>query len=124
MNEKNNPSSILIGIAIGAALSYLFTTENGKKIKKELITEGGKLLDKIGDTLEEAEKQSKTVKKITEKAEEVKEIVEEAKEAVIAEVSGAQDVVQEAIREVPAQVEQIQKKGRHFFFKKHSGSES
>lgn len=124
MNEKNNPSTLLLGIALGAALTYLFTAENGKKIKKELITEGGKLLDKIGDTIEEAEKKSATVKKIAQKAEEVKEIVEETKEAVITEVNEAQNTAQEAIREVPAQVEQIQKKGRHFFFKRHTSSES
>lgn len=117
MNEKNNPSSLLVGIAVGAALTYLFTTENGKKIKKELLTEGGKLLDKIGDTLEEAEKKSPEFKKVAEK-------VEEAKDAVVAQVQQVQETAEEALREVPEQVEQIQKKGRHFFFKKHNSAES
>lgn len=124
MNEKNNPSSFLIGIAIGAVLTYLFTNENGKKIKKELISEGNKLLDKIGDTLEEAEKKSPELKKVVEKVEEAKTVVQNAKDAVVQEVQVVQEAASEAIREVPAQVEQIQKKGRHFFFKKHSQGES
>ena len=74
-------------------------------------------MDKIGDTLEEAEKKSPELKKVAEK-------VEEVKEAVVGEVQQVQENAQEAIREVPAQVEQIQKKGRHFFFKKHTGAES
>ena len=111
MNEKNNSSSLLVGIAIGAALSYLFTTENGKKIRQELIKEGGKLLDKIGDTLEEAEQKSPELKKVADK-------VEEVKNAVVTGVQQVQENTQEALREVPKEVAQIQKKGRHFFFSK------
>ncbi len=117
MNEKNNSSSLLIGIAIGAALSYLFTTKNGQKIKDELIKEGSKLLDKIGESLEEAEKKSPELKK-------VKDAVEEVKDAVVSEAKEVQETAEEAIREVPQQVQQIQKKGRHFFFKRHTSSES
>ena len=116
MSEKNNSSTLFVGIAIGAALTYLFTTKNGQKIKEELIREGTKLLDKIGQSLEEAEEKSETIKKVSEK-------VEEVKEAAVSEVQELKESTEEAIREVPKQVEQIQKKGRHFFFKRHASDE-
>lgn len=110
--EKNNNLPILIaGVVIGAALTYLLTNENGKKIKERLLTEGGKILDKMQEGLEEVEKEMKKGEKRIE--EKVAPVIEAAKENV-----------EEVIAEVPQQVEQIQKKGRRFFFRKHSGPES
>ncbi len=90
MSDKNN-SSFLLGAIIGAALTYLFTTENGKKMKEELLLEAKKVLEAIGENAQEA----------GEKIEEEKVKMEE----IIAE-------------EMPKHIEEIQKKGRRFFFKR------
>lgn len=112
-NEKNNSLTALIaGIVIGAAVTYLFTTKEGRKLKDKLIEEGSLLLDKVKEGLEEVgdeveEKGKTAVKEIETKAESAKEAVEEV------------------VTEIPKHIEQVQKKGRRFFFsKKHSAGES
>lgn len=45
-NKENNSSShFLIGVAIGAALTALFTTKTGRKILHEVTSNGAELLD-------------------------------------------------------------------------------
>lgn len=122
--EKNNPNSsfstFLSGIVLGAALTYLFTTESGRKIKDELLKEGTKIVNSIGDEFEKAkadveEKKEQVQKQITETTTDIKENISDA-------VSVVADVVTE---QVPQEVEKIQKKGRHFFFsKKQTPNES
>lgn len=126
-NERNNTSSgfstFLTGAVVGAVLTYLFTTESGRKIKDELLKEGTKLLENVGDEVEKAQK------KVTEESDKFIEEVKEKKKEIETEVHTAakqvkKDLVEE-IQEIPQQVEAIQKKGRHFFFsKKHPPRES
>jgi len=90
--DSNSLMALVAGIIIGAGITYLFTTKEGRKLKDKLSIEGNKVLDKLQEGLETAQDE-----------------IEEHKEEV-----------QEAVSEIPKQVEQIQKKGRRFFFRKHS----
>jgi len=111
MNEKNssNLSSLLIGIAVGAALTYLFTTKNGQKIKDLLLEESEDLLEKLGKALEEPKE------KLIEEKEKVHQKIEEAKE-----------VVQERIEEKleSPQLRPVPKKSIRRFFFRRPGAES
>ncbi len=107
-NKNGNVSTFIAGAIIGAALTYLFGTESGQKVKNELVKEGQKLLDKMSAELEEARdkiEESDIPEKISEKAKDVQEKVEET------------------IEEIPEHIAKIQKKGRRFFFRR-SHSES
>lgn len=110
-NKNNNLPILVAGIIIGAAATYLLTTENGKKIKDKLMAEGAKLLDKMQEGFEEVQKEvAKEEKKIEEK---VAPVIESAREQV-----------EDVVAEVPQQIAQIQKKSRRFFFSKKHASES
>lgn len=121
-------TNFLTGAIVGAALTYLFTTESGRKIKDELLKEGTKLLENFGDEVEKAQvklapAEKKIAAKVEQKAEAVQKQVGEAvqttKDGIVETVSSISDKIEEKI---PEQVEQIQKKGRHFFFSKKSSS--
>lgn len=112
-NDRNNSLTALIaGVVIGAAVTYLFTTKEGRKLKDRLLEEGSVILDKIKEGFEDVEDQiqekgKKVAKSVEEKAEEFKEGVED--------IAG----------DVPKHIQQVQKKGRRFFFsKKQSQGES
>lgn len=98
--KNNNLSTLILGVAIGAALTYLFTTKRGQKIKDRLLTEGQGLLEDIGEKISNLEEE------ILEEKDEVEEKLEEGTKA-----------------EIPQHIEQIQKKGRRFFFRR-GGPES
>lgn len=121
--ENSGFTNFLTGAVVGAALTYLFTTESGRKIKDELLKEGTKLLENFGAEVEKAQvKLAPAEKKIAEKVEHKVEAVQTAKDEVTETVSAITETVEEKI---PEKVEQLQKKGRHFFFaKKHSSNES
>jgi gas vesicle protein len=129
--ENSGFTNFLTGAVVGAALTYLFTTESGRKIKDELLKEGTKLLENFGAEVEKAQvklapTEKKIVAKVEQKAESVQkqvgEAVQTAKDEVTETVSSISDKIEE---EIPKQVEQLQKKGRHFFFaKKTHTSES
>lgn len=121
-------TNFLTGAIVGAALTYLFTTESGRKIKDELLKEGTKLLENFGDEVEKAQvklvpTEKKIVAKVEQKAEEVQKQVAQtaqaAKDEVVETVSSISDKIEEKI---PEQVEELQKKGRHFFFSKKPSS--
>lgn len=103
-DEKNNPSNksggnlttLVAGAVIGAALFYLFGTKSGQKVRDHLLRETKSLLDKFGESLEE----------------ESKEVEEKPQEPAIP-----------APPVPPQHIEEIQKKGRRFFFHRH-GPES
>lgn len=104
--EKNNNLSVLIlGVIIGAAVTYLFTNEKGQKIKDRLVKEGSKLIDKLREDLEQAEEEIQKEKEL------VSDKVESGVETV-------KETVQEVAETVPGHIDQIQKKGRRFFFRK------
>ena len=109
-------SNFLLGAIIGAALTYLFATKSGQKIKNELIKDLSDVLESIGEEIEAAEGEPRPEGRESAKIE-----LESAKEEVQKKV----EQVAEEIREVPQQIEKIQKKGRHFFFRKrHRQQES
>lgn len=101
-DSSSSLSSLILGVAIGAAITYLFTNKEGKKIRGFLLEEGTKLLDEI-----------------SEKAQEVQEKVEsgQAKEELSQKIENIKE-------EVPQHIDKLQKKGRHFFFHKPHPTES
>lgn len=99
---KNNNNSLLtfaLGVVVGAAVTYLYNTEKGQKMREKLVKEGSKILEKFNEGMEEVEKDLQKTKKAVE--EKIEEPVSQIKEE---------------LREVPKQVEELQKKGRRFFF--------
>lgn len=108
----NNLSTFIGGVVLGAALSYLFGTKDGKKLKNQLLREGQKLIEEIGKELEEAKDKIEEGNPV-EKLEAVKEKIEEVKEEL-----------QGKVEDVPKHIEEIQKKGRRFFFKRSAARES
>lgn len=122
MNDQNNSSfnAFVTGAVLGALATFLFATKSGRKIKDELLEEGIRIFEAVTEEIEEAPEQIKEGKKeikkdLTEKVEQVAEV----SEAVV-------DTTGDVLREVPEQIEAIQKKGRHFFFSKknHPKNES
>lgn len=108
---KNNNSLLVfaLGVAVGAAVTYLYTNEKGQKIKDNLIKEGTKILEKFGEGMEEVEKDlQKGAKTIEEKIEPPLEQVKEE--------------LREVTAQIPHQVQEVQKKGRRFFFSKKPNS--
>ena len=98
--------SLILGVAVGAAITYLLTNKEGQKIRDTLLKEGTKLLDEITKTAQDVSQslQYNNVK------EELSERIEEVKKSV--------EQIESIVEDVPHHIEQIQKKGRRFFFKK------
>jgi len=120
MNEEKNNSfgNFVTGAIFGAVVTFLFATKTGRKIKDELLEEGSRLIDALSEEIEDAPKEIKeTGKEIKKELAEKAGQMEDLKEAV-------EDSAHEVLREVPQQVENIQKKGRHFFFSKKSSSKN
>lgn len=130
-NDSNgNLPTLITGIAIGAAITYMFTTETGKKIRDELIKEGSKILENIGDEVEKAKD------KVQDEGEQLLEGVKEKKAEIEAEIHSsakqakkeinqiASNITEVVDESVPDQIHEIQKKGRHFFFSKKSHPKS
>ncbi|KKR78080.1 MAG: hypothetical protein UU23_C0004G0062 [Candidatus Curtissbacteria bacterium GW2011_GWA1_40_9] len=117
-SPNNSFSLFLSGIVVGAILTYLFTTESGRKIKDELLKESSKLLDNLGDEI------GKAKEKIEEKSEAFQRQIPKATQAVKEQIEDIKDEVVESAEKIPTQVEEIQKKGRRFFFKKHTSAEN
>jgi len=108
MNEhkdNNNLATFIAGVVIGAALTYLFATKNGQKIKEQLLKDGAKLLEKMGENVEEG------VKKLEEAEQKVEEETQEVGEKIA-------NQAQQTITQVPEHIAEIQKKGRRFFFRR------
>jgi len=101
-------STFIAGAVIGAALTYLFGTKSGQKVKDELVKEGQKLIDKMSEGLEE-----------------VRDKIEESDigEKISTGAKSVKEEIKETAEEIPEHIAQIQKKGRRFFFRR-SHSES
>lgn len=108
-NKGAGISTLIIGVAVGAALTYLFTTKKGQKIKERLLTEGQSLLEDIGE-------------KIANLEEDLLEEGEEVEEKLLDGVKDVEEKIEETVSDIPDHIEQIQKKGRRFFFRKHQAS--
>lgn len=107
-DQKNSSlSSFLAGVVIGAALTYLFGTKSGRKLKDELLKEGTRVIEKMGEGLDEA-----------------KEKVEESQEEIKKKLTDKEEVAG-AVVEVPKHITELQKKGRRLFFRRsHPNPES
>lgn len=99
-NSGTSISSVLIGMAIGAAITYLFANREGQKIRDQILKEGARLLDEVAEKAKELEQKAR------EKQEDVREEIEQM------------------VEEVPEHIEKIQKKGRRFFFRRSHAHES
>jgi len=115
-NEKgNNLAPFIAGVILGAALTYLFANKEGRKLKEKLLSEGAKILGTLGEATQTAR-------------EEVGQIAEEKKEEITQEIGHdleeAKEKVETVIRQVPEQIEKVQKKGRRFFFSRRHSAES
>lgn len=104
-DQKNNSlSSLIAGIVIGAAATYLFGTRDGRKLKDKLVKEGAKMLESLKEGLENAQEEPEGKEKVARKLEETQQ-AEETK--------------------APPHIEELQKKGRRFFFRRsHTNPES
>lgn len=129
-NQTSGFSTFITGAVVGAVITYLFTTESGRKIKDELLKEGSKLLENVGDEVERAQQivskeEDKLLEEVDKKKKEIEAEVHTAAKQVKKEVQEITSSAVDAVESVPEQVEAIQKKGRRFFFsKKHPGAES
>jgi len=108
----NNLATFIAGVVIGAALTYLFATKSGQKIKEQLLKDGAALLEKMGENVEEG------VKKLEEVGQKVEEETQEVGDKIGEGAREVQSKVEETTSEIPAQVAEIQKKGRRFFFRR------
>lgn len=110
MSDKNdnNLGALIAGVIIGAAGAYLFGNPDGRKLKEKLLKEGQKLLEGIGEDVTSAkEKLEQTHQEIKSTAQATQNVLETAGEEIT-----------EVAQEIPKQIEEIQKKGRRFFFHK------
>ncbi|OGD96033.1 hypothetical protein A3F02_01330 [Candidatus Curtissbacteria bacterium RIFCSPHIGHO2_12_FULL_38_9b] len=110
--KNNSFSTLIIGIVLGAAVTYLLTNKNGQKVKDRLIKEGEALLAQLGEGLEEAE-------------EKIEANAEEIEEGIAHGLEKTKDKLSDAADQLPKHITDIQKKGRRFFFRKgHNARES
>jgi len=124
MNEnKSSFSSLMVGIVIGAALTYFFTTKNGQKIKDLILEESEDLLEKLGKALEEPkEKLIEEKEKVQEKIEEAKEVVQERIEEKLESVQPEEKTA--VITQETPQLRPVPKKSIRRFFFRRPGAES
>ena len=100
--SKGFLSGLLWGAALGAAGFFLLGTEKGRKVKKQLVKKGKKLVDDFPDIVKDLEKQGE---EFAQKAEEVKKKLEKK----------AKEFSQEAKEKINAsltQIEKTQERGR------------
>ncbi len=74
-------SGLMWGIMLGAAGMFLFGTKKGRKIKKVLTEEGGKLLDELEEAYEETETGKKIKKKVIKTKKKIDAKTQDAKKA-------------------------------------------
>lgn len=98
--QGTNFAGVLLGMAIGAVVTYLFANREGQKVRDHILKEGTRLLDEVSQKAHELEEKAQSV---------TEEMTEE---------------LEEKLEEVPEHIEQIQKKGRRFFFRRHHSPES
>ncbi len=104
-NERSFLAGLIIGGTIGALLVFLFGTDKGKKIRKELKEKGADILDDLDDILDEIEEKGKELKRKTEKIKE--EVTEKASE--FKEKAGEE--VMEKLNDTLVKIENLQERG-------------
>lgn len=103
--REHSLSTFMAGFVLSEALTHLFGSEGAARLKKEILKEGGNLLEDVKEKIEEAgEKIEEGAKEVKVKAQEK---IEEIKESV-----------QQENQQAPKLAEHPPKKRRHFFFRK------
>lgn len=72
-DSRGSSSCFLLGALLGAGLFFLFGTEEGKKVKNQLVKKGKGLIDDFPEIVKDLEKQGE---EFVQKAEEVKKNLE------------------------------------------------
>lgn len=106
-DNQHTSDSFLTGLVLGAllgagALYFLTSTEEGKKVKKQLAESSGDVLDNLTDLVDEIEEKGQEFEK---KAEEVKGMLEE-------KVGQTTTVAVEEVRDDLTQIKKLQERGR------------
>lgn len=115
---KSFLSGLIIGGLLGAGLYYLFGTENGKKMQKELKKKGKETAEQLDDLLFDLEEKGKVFK---EKAEEVAKEVKGQVTEKIGEVSDVAKVqLGEKLDNTLDKIEKLQEHGREVTESLHS----
>ena len=104
--DKGFLKGLVIGGLIGTGLYFLFGTEKGKKIQKELKEKGKEAAEKIEGLLDELE----------EKGEDLEKKVEEVKKQIQERIEDTGEITKEQIGEkldsTLDKIEQLQERGR------------
>jgi gas vesicle protein len=106
MSERREESSFftsfILGLLAGATITFLFGSEEGKKIKKRLIKKSQELFDDLPELIEEAKEKkealTKDIKKITKNVEKKSQKVEQQ--------------LQKTSKTVAPHLKNLQKRGR------------
>ena len=104
-NKINGLSALVLGAAVGAAVTYLFTSKKGKEIRSQVLKEGKKLLEELQEEVQE-------------KKEELEEAGEEVKHELEEKAQELKEDIKETAEEIPDHIEEVQEKGRRFFTRK------
>lgn len=108
MSEEKKGSflgGLLVGAAIGGAAYYLFGTEKGKKLQKELKKKAKPYLDDISDLIDG----------LPEEKERIFESVENVKEAVVEKIEDVKEIggeIKENIQDNLPHINALQNRGR------------
>lgn len=96
-------SGLVLGVIIGAGLFYFLTsTEEGKKVKKQLREKGKDTLDNLAETISEFEEKGEEFKK---KAEKLQAALEEKTKDIREEVA-------EEAKEQLTHIDKLRERGR------------
>ena len=101
--ESGFLSGLILGVFVGVGLYYfLTTTEEGKKVKKQLKEKSEEILDHLNDIIEDVEKKGK-------------EFRTQAKEVQVeleAQVKDARETVANEAQEGLSQIDKLRQRGR------------
>jgi len=105
-NQHTNDSfltGLILGALLGAGAFYFLTsTDEGKKVKKQLAEKSGDVLDNLADLVGEIEEKGEEFEK---KAEQVKGMLEE-------KVGQTATVAVEEVKDDLTQIKKLQERGR------------
>jgi gas vesicle protein len=106
-DNTHSSDSFLTGLILGAllgagALYFLSSTEEGKKVKKQLAEGSGDVLDNLADLVNDIEEKGQEFEK---KAEQVKGLLEE-------KVGETTTTVVEEVKDDLTQIKKLQERGR------------
>lgn len=115
-DDRNRGSNFVLGVILGALVGagsywFLTSTEEGKKVKKQIQKKGEEALDNLADMVEDLEEKGEEFK---EKAQEVQKELEEKTQSLKEEVA---DRAQEGLEQIEDLRQRGQKAAAKFFTK-------